>query len=85
MVFVGSFQTKDGKQIPLPDAVSGLIAKGVEIISVGIGENIDPRELQSIATDPKSVFHQDAIDQLKRAVKEAALKKPPVPGKTYLY
>ncbi|XP_022806051.1 uncharacterized protein LOC111343164 [Stylophora pistillata] len=79
VVFVGSFQTKDGKQIPLPDAVSGLIAKGVEIISVGIGENIDPKELQSIATDPKSVFHQDAIDQLKRAVKEAALKKPPVP------
>lgn len=83
VVFVGSFQTKDGEQISLTNAVLGLITKGVEIISVGIGEKIDPVELTSIATDPKYVFDQDAMDLLKRAVKDAALKKPPVtfPGK----
>lgn len=84
VVFIGSTQTKDDKQIPLPGAVAGLIAKGVRIIPVGMGKNFDPNELKAIASDPKAVFPQDAVDPLKRAVKRAALT-PPInqfPGKT---
>ena len=83
VVFVGSTQTKDNKQIPLPDAVAGLIKKGVEIIPVGMGKNLDPKELKAIASDPRAVFPQDAVDPLKRAIKKAALT-PPIdrfPGK----
>lgn len=76
VVFVGSAQTKDDKQIPLPNAVAGLIAKGVEIIPVGMGKNFDPNELKAIASDPKAVFPQDAVNPLKRAVKKAALAPP---------
>lgn len=57
--------------------------KGVEIIPVGMGKNFDPKELKAIASDPKAVFPQDAVDPLKRAVKKAALT-PPIdrfPGK----
>lgn len=83
VVFVGSTQTKDNEQIPLPDAVAGLITKGVEIIPVAMGKKFDPKELKAIASDPKAVFPQDAVDPLKRAVKKAALS-PPIdrfPGK----
>ena len=81
MVFVGSTQTKDNL-VPLPAAVLGLIAKGVEIIPVGMGSNYDPEELKTIASDPKNVFPQNAEDQLKRAVKKAAVSpmvQPPDP------
>ena len=83
VVFVGSTQTKDDEQIPLPGAVAGLIAKGVEIIPVGMGKNFDPNELKAIASDPKAVFPQEAVDPLKRAVKKAALTPPKdqFPGK----
>lgn len=83
VAFVGSTQTKDNKQVPLPDAVVGLIVKGVEVIPVGIGNNYDPEELKAIASDPKAVFPQDAVDPLKRAVKKAALSPPTdvFPGK----
>ena len=87
VVFVGSTQTKDDKQIPLPDAVAGLIGKGVEIIPVGMGKKFDPKELKVIASDPKAVFPQDAVDPLKRAVKKAALT-PPIdqfPGKIFSF
>ena len=85
VVFVGSTQTKDDKQIPLPDAVAGLTGKGVEIIPVAMGKNFDPNELKAIASDPKAVFPQDAVDPLKRAVRKAAVT-PPIdqfPGNTY--
>lgn len=86
VVFVGSTQTKDNKQVPLPDAVAGLIVKDVEIIPVGMGNNFDPDELKAIASDSKAVFPQDAVDPLKRAVKKAALSRPidVFPGKFLL-
>ena len=83
VVFVGSTQTKDNEQVPLPDAVAGLISKNVKIITVGMGDNFDPKELKAIASDPKAVFPQDAVDPLKSAVKKAALSLPTdiFPGK----
>lgn len=76
MVFVGSTQTKDNKSLPLPAAVDGLLKKGVKIIPVGMGNNFDPEELKDIASDPRTVFPQDAVDPLKRAVKKAAISPP---------
>lgn len=52
-----------------------------------MGNNFDPNELKAIASDPKTVFTQDAVDPLKRAVKKAALSIPTdlFPGKIPSY
>ena len=84
VVFVGSTQTKDNKSLPLPDAVDGLAKKEVQVISVSIGDNFDPEDLKAIASDSKNIFPQDAIDSLKRAVKDAVVLSPQMgvfPGK----
>ena len=78
MVFVGSIETKDNESVPLPATVEGLITGGVKIIPVGMGNGYDPVELMTIASDPRTVFPQDAVEPLKNAVKNAAL--PPVDG-----
>ena len=78
MVFVGSIATKDNESVPLPATVDELITGGVKIIPVGMGNSYDPAELMAISSDPRTVFPQDAVDQLKSAVKNAVL--PPTDG-----
>lgn len=73
MVFVGSIATKDNESVPLPATVDELTRGGVKIIPVGMGNSYDPAELMAISSDPRTVFPQDAVDQLKSAVKNAAL------------
>lgn len=57
--------------------VEGLSEKGVTVIPVSIGNNFDPEELKTIASDSKNIFPQDAVDSVKRAVKDAASLAPP--------
>ena len=53
------------------------------VIPVSIGSNFDPEDLKAVASDSKNVFPQDAVDSLKRAVKDAASLAPHgvIPGK----
>lgn len=46
------------------------------VIPVSIGNNFDPEELKTIASDSKNIFPQDAVDSVKRAVKDAASLAP---------
>ena len=85
MVFVGSSE-KGNTSLPLIDAAGGLSKKGVTIIAVGMGTNVDPIELKTIVSDPKNCFPQDALDPLKSAVINAALPDDEMfPGTKEIY
>ena len=51
---------------PVAEPAKKLRDKGVNIFSIGVGNNVNPRELNTMATDPDSthVFRLDSFDDL---------------------
>ena len=64
-------QTKDqGVYTPLDEASSCLQDKGAAVFVLGIGKDVDPSELNQIASGPKNVFTVDSIKELDEGSNE---------------
>jgi len=61
----------------LSAAVAPIKAKGVEVISIGIGKNIVIVDLVAIATDDKSVFRAESFEALDEIVTDVREGKCP--------
>ena len=58
-------QSKDlGTPTPLDVASSRLQSKGAAVFVLGIGKDVDPSELNQIASGPKNVFRVDSFADL---------------------
>ena len=75
-VIITGKQTKDeGPFTPLDETSSRLQSKGAAVFVLGIGKDVDPSELDEIASGPDNVFRVDSFndlddksDELKRGI-----------------
>ena len=75
MITTGKQTTDEGPSTPLDVASSRLQSKGAAVFVLGIGKDVDPSELNQIASGPKNVFTvdlfedlDDKADELKRGI-----------------
>ena len=67
-------QSRDNDAVPLDTAVLPLRRQGVNVVVVGIGRSIDPRELRLLAGDPNNVVVSKSFEDLNRFVKRLIAK-----------
>lgn len=67
-------QSKDIQSMQLNSAVLPLRRQGVNVIAIGIGRSIDPRELRLLAGDPDNVLVSKSFEDLNRFVKRIIAK-----------
>lgn len=61
MVITDGIQTKDrGPYTPLDQAILPVKQKGFRVYSLGIGKNIEEKELKPVASDPEKNFFSAA-------------------------
>ena len=69
----------DGRQSPAPDrtdlkeAAAPLLSTGVRIFAVGIGNDVDKRELQLIVEKPEDVIVAESFDELALRVRQVSI------------
>ena len=75
MITTGKQTRDEGLSTPLDVASSRLQSKGAAVFVLGIGKDVDPSELNQIASGPKNVFTvdlfedlDDKADELKRGI-----------------
>ena len=71
MVITAGKQTKDeGAYTPVDEVSRRLQGNGSAVFVLGIGEEVDPSELNEIASGPKNVFTVDSFEDLEDKVDE---------------
>ena len=61
----GKQTTDEGPYTRLDEASAGLQNKGAAVFVLGIGEDVDPSELNQIASSPENVFTVDSFENLE--------------------
>ena len=64
MITTGKQSKDQGTPTPLDEASSRLQSKGAAVFVLGIGDDVDPSELNQIASGPKNVFRVDSFADL---------------------
>ena len=64
MITTGKQSRDQGFPTPLDEASSRLQSKGAAVFVLGIGDDVDPSELNQIASGPKNVFRVDSFADL---------------------
>ena len=64
MITTGKQSKDQGTPTPLDVASSRLQSKGAAVFVLGIGEDVDPSELNQIASAPMNVFRVDSFADL---------------------
>ena len=70
MITTGKQTTDEGPSTPLDVASSRLQSKGAAVFVLGIGKDVDPSELNQIASGPKNVFTADSFEDLEDKANE---------------
>ena len=70
MITTGKQTTDEGPYTPLDVASSRLQSKGAAVFVLGIGKDVEPSELNQIASGPKNVFTVDSFEDLNDKAKE---------------
>ena len=65
MITTGKQTTDERPSTPLDVASSRLQSKGAAVFVLGIGKDVDPSELNQIASGPKNVFTVDSFEDLE--------------------
>ena len=64
VITTGKQTTEEGPFTPLDEASARLQKKGAAVFVLGIGKDVDPSELDQIASGPDNVFTMDSSDEL---------------------
>ena len=70
MIITGKQTTDQGSYTPLDNASVGLKSKGSAVFVLGIGNDVDPTELNQIASGSNNVFTVDSFEDLEKKVHE---------------
>ena len=70
VITAGKQTTDEGPYTPVDEASSRLQNKGSAVFVLGIGNDVDPSELNQIAAGPKNVFTVDSFEDLDEKANE---------------
>ena len=70
VITTGTQTTDQGAYTPLDEASTRLQNKGSAVFVLGIGNDVDPSELNQIAAGPKNVFTVDSFEDLEEKANE---------------